>query len=221
MPAAGNFQKQPLIASLNEHAINKILAAIRQQGRSLPCSVVSVSGAIVTVAFQVNTKFPNGTTLTLPNVRIPVQTSRYVREPIKAGDLGFAVAADAYLGGMSGLGGGIADLSTRANLTALAFQPLGNAEWESADPNAVVIGQAASNGVRLQDATAAAVATVQPTGHTFTFAGGIIAMASDGITFSFGGHTISITTAGIILDGIVWLTHVHSDPQGGTTGPPE
>jgi hypothetical protein len=163
--------------------------------------VVSVNGAIVTIKFEVaNAPF------TLPQVTIPVATSVYVREPLKAGDKGVCVAADAYLGGVSGLGGGTADLTERANLTALAFQPLGSTSFPSVDANAVVIGQGASNGVRLQDGSGAAVLLVQPSG----------------ITMTFGGHTVVLNSTGFVIDGIVFETHRHSDVMNGgsDTGPP-
>ena len=135
---ADNVQKTPLGLSLNRFARSKALDQIAKTGRSLPCQVVSVKGSIVQVAFQVQQ--PAGWTQpTIPNVTISVAGSEYIRYPIQVGCKGFAIAADAYLGGMSGIGGGIATLTTPGNLTALVFQPIGNSGWSVVDPNTLVI----------------------------------------------------------------------------------
>lgn len=204
---ADNVQKTPLGLSLNRFARSKALDQIAKTGRSLPCQVVSIKGSIVQVAFQVQQ--PAGWTQpTIPNVTIPVAGSEYIRQPIQPGCKGFAIAADAYLGGMSGIGGGIATLTTPGNLTALVFQPIGNSGWFVVDGN--ILTQYGPGGVTLMDQ-----------GQT-TF----VKLVPGEITLSAGGHELVISSAGIVMDGIVFGTHVHqqgSDSHGDseqpTTGP--
>ena len=141
--AASNAQKTPFNRALTQIAQKQAGDADHLTGRALPCSVVSVSGAIITVKFEINSKF------TLPNVTIPLATSQYARYPIKAGDKGVAISADAYIGGISGLGGGTADLSTRANLTNLIFLPIGSKSWPAVAADQVTFS--APNGVLLKD----------------------------------------------------------------------
>lgn len=57
----------------------------------------------------------------------------YVRYPIVVGCKGVVFPADAYLGGVSGIGGGTADLALPANLSALVFFPVGNSGWAASE----------------------------------------------------------------------------------------
>lgn len=132
---SGNEQKTPLALTLNRFATQKAFDAIQLLGKALPASVTAVvSSGVVTVKFELKTKF------TLPSVTVPLAGSEYVRLPVQVGMKGFVVPAAAYLGGVSGLGGGTADLSLRANLSTLVFFPIGNSDWTpSEDPNALVL----------------------------------------------------------------------------------
>ena len=194
---ADNVQKTPIGLSINRHARTKALDAIQQRGQSLPCTVVSVRGSIVTVNFEISG--PG-----LPNVTVPVIGSEYIRLPIQPKDKGWVLAADAYLGGVSGLGGGIADLTQRANLTALVFSPIGNTGFSTVNGNAVTIY--GPDGVVLRDTNSQAVITLTP----------------GNINLSAGGHSIVISSAGVVIDGITFGTHYHTGVQtgGGDTGPP-
>nr|WP_245168500.1 hypothetical protein [Enterobacter roggenkampii] len=58
---------------------------------------------------------------------------------MQPGDKGIVIPADTYLGGVSGQGGGVADLTPPANLSALVYLPISNTEWESVDGNVVTI----------------------------------------------------------------------------------
>lgn len=115
-----------------------MLAAIQALGRSLPATVTSRTGSIVTVNFEIaNTP---SSPYTLPPVTMPMIGSEYLRLPIQPGCKGWVIPADAYLGGMSGLGGGTADLVMRANLSSLVWSPMGNKGWAaSEDDNAAVL----------------------------------------------------------------------------------
>lgn len=184
---ADNAQKTPYGLSQNRFARAKALEAIQQTSRSLPCVVTAVRGAIVTVSFQV-------TGVTLPNVTIPTIGSEYVRLPIQPGCKGWVLAADAYLGGVSGLGGGIADLTQRANLTALVFSPIGNSGWSSVDGNAVTIY--GPNGAVIRDSGSNSVVTITPSSIT---------MASNGNTLTLSAAGLVINApSGVIINGITW-----------------
>lgn len=198
---ADNVQKKPLGLSLNRHAAQAAMSAIQTRGKSLPCTVVKVSGATVEVAFQVQ----GG--VTLPNVTMPIQTSKYVREPLQVGDPGLAVAADFYLGGVSGLGGGTADLSQRGNLTTLTFMPVGNVHFSTTDANAVCI--AGPNGVALGTTGGGGASLVVGTSS-------LALSAPTEISFSAGGHTVTLNAAGLTIDGTVFALHEHTLTQPGT-----
>lgn len=138
MSDAGNYQKTPLARTLNAFAEKKIRGAMALLGNVLPAQIVSVSNSIVTVKFLLaaTTNSP----YTLPNVTVPIAGPEYVRMPTQIGDKGVVIPSDVYLGGVSGLGGGTADLSLQANLSSLIFLPIGNKNFSATDdPNAVVI----------------------------------------------------------------------------------
>jgi len=190
---------------------------VQQLGKCLPCSVVSVDGALITVKFEVKAD-----PLTLPHVKMPLFGPEYVRYPIQAGDKGFAIAADAYLGQMSGLGDGSADLSVQPNLSTLSFMPCGNKNWRSVDHDAVVIY--GPNGVVLQDAQQTCTITLTPSG----------------VTLALGSNPLTITASNVTLDSsgnlkvwgnVTWAqgstpttaeTHHHSGVTTGigSSGPP-
>jgi hypothetical protein len=174
---SNNSQKTPLARSLNKFAESKWNDAFQKIGKALPCSVVSVTGAIVTVKFEVTSKF------TLPNVTIPMVGAEYIRYPIQVGDKGLAFPADARLGGMSGIGGGVADLSLPGNLTPLVFLPFSNVGWSAVDSQAVTIY--GPNGVVLRDTGSHSKVVVTPSGIAMTTNGG------SGISMK-GGATIPI-----------------------------
>ena len=153
-----NAQKTHLAFSLNRLAEKKVYDAITATGRALPCSVVSVSGSIVTVSFQL-TNIP----YTLPNVTVPEFGPEYIRYPTQEGDLGVVFPIDTYLGGISGLGGGVADLSMRANLSSLVFFPVASKNWSApTDPNKIELYGPDGAILRTKDNTSAL--TVSETG---------------------------------------------------------
>lgn len=188
---SGNSQKTPMGQALIRHTQGRALDEIQKTGRSLPCTVTKVEGSIVTVKFEVTGP------QTIPNATMALIGSEYVRPPIQVGCRGMAVAVDANLGDMNGLGPGVADLSQRANLTALAFTPIGNTGWTEVDSNAVVIY--GPNGVVLRD---------QGSGTVLTLTGG-------GIHITTGGD--------VVVNTISALHHVHTNvqPGGGESGPPK
>lgn len=193
-----NSLKTPLAASLNSLAQRRALDAIQLTGKALPCSVVSVSGAIVTVKFEVTSTF------TLPQIAVPLFGPVYIRYPIQGGDKGMVIAADARLGGMSGLGGGTADLSAPGNLSALVFLPIGNTDWSSVDPNSVNIN--GPNGVVLRDTTTATTFILTPTS--------IAMVAVDEITMIVGSTKFDMTAAGITITGNLTVNGLITGTEG-------
>jgi hypothetical protein len=217
---SGNEFKKPI--SLTQPLVSRTATQNENQQRAqgLPCHVVNVvSSGIVTIAFDVvNAPY------TFPQVTVPVQTSQYERIPIQVGDKGWAVPADAYLGGASGLGGGTADLTRRGNLTTLAFQPLGNTSWPVVDLNAYVLN--GPNGVTLQDTGAINKLVLTPTGVALILtAGGVTITVPNGQTLTINGNLVvngMITVTGDVIIGpsaISFLGHYHEVPDG-ASGPP-
>ncbi|EJU5688652.1 hypothetical protein N4Y81_004716, partial [Salmonella enterica] len=148
--------------NMNNFADQKIAAAMQMAGKILPAEVVSQSGKMVTVTFLLR-DIP----YTLPQLTIPLFGPQYIRYPMQKGDKGIVIPADAYLGGVSGLGGGTADLTPPANLSALVFLPISNTEWENVDgqvltlygPEGVTIRDAKSNTTFLLTPESITIAT--------------------------------------------------------------
>lgn len=212
-----DFLKTPFGESINDFAIRRASDVIAALGRALPCSVVSVQrpGAIVTVKFELqNIPF------TLPQVRMPVLTSEYFRMPIQPGCRGMTVAADALLGGVSGLGGGVADLTQPSNLGALAFAPIGNDGFQAVDGNvATVYGP---GGVTLRTQDGQTQLRLSPGQVVITFAGGGQITITPGGGAAVSGMNVTVTGGDVIADGISLKNHRHTgvQPGGGNTGPP-
>ncbi|MGQ3662688.1 phage baseplate protein [Citrobacter braakii] len=176
-----NGQKFPFLKALNNtiHAATEDRAAI--EGRSLPCHVVTVTGQIVTVQFDM---LPDG--MQYPQVTIPIATFEYIRYPIQVGDKGVTVAADVSLRGISGLGTGIASRSLTLSLVPLFFVPLSNAGWTKEDPNKIVLY--GPDGAILKTADGASSITVEP-GRITEKADAIYLTAKD---IYLGGGTIHL-----------------------------
>lgn len=199
---ADNVQKIPFASSIQRFVETLILDHLQLKGQSLPCSVVAVSNSIVTVKFEVVSK------ISFPIVQVPQAISRYARPPTQIGDKGFVVAADVYLGGMSGLGGGVATYGEiQPNLTTLVFVPLSSTDTTKfpvlADPNAYHI--TGPNGAVIQDDGANSVVTISSTGITLAFGSNTLTINSSGITM----------TGTVTIDGRTFLTHEHSGVQAG------
>lgn len=177
-------QKKHFTESLREYVGWANANNQQNLGQALPCHVVFNAGPIVTVAFDITT----ANNATFPQVTCPVLESYYIRLPIQVGDKGIVLSANTLLGGISGLGGGLADFNTTPpNLSALVFIPVGNANWNSVNPNAVVI-TAPNSGPIILDATSV-VAT-----QNFSAGNGLTG------TFTSGtGQTIQVT-GGIITN---------------------
>jgi hypothetical protein len=188
-----NEQKTPLARTLPLFVGQTALGEILKAGLALPGHVLSVTGQIVTVAFDV-------TGLSLPQVTMPVAGSVYVQLPIQAGDKGVALPASVFLGGVSGLGTGTADIAVQeGNLSSLIWVPVSNTAWDSGAPTSVVI--AGPGGVILKNTAGTTIATL--TGTTITLSG------QDTVTVEVGGVSVVITSSGVTIAGYDFASHTH------------
>lgn len=185
---------QPNLAKL---AINRAAQAIQSTGRSLPCHVTKVNGSMVTVAFEVD-----ATPWTLPEVTIPKAESPWIRMPTQVGDKGYTVPADAYLGGVSGLGGGVASLTSVGNLSALVFVPLSNSNAPPIDQDAAQVQGPNGAIIRTTTGTTSQIVTDQ-NGTTVTFGNTSIVTNGTEIVLTAGGNSITINSSGIAFHGAV------------------
>lgn len=161
--------------NLNKIATNRALSAIANTGRALPCSVIAVDGSIVRVKFEAQRTLDATTNppkmLTLPPITLPKAESQWLRAPTQVGDFGITVPADTYLGGVSGLGGGVADLSLDyGNLTTLVWVPIGNTAFP-ATPNADQAWINGPEGVVISDAAQTIMLIIDKASGTIQMAG--------------------------------------------------
>lgn len=193
--AEHEYSKLWLQDALNKTATGRAQAAIAQSGgRALPCTVTAVMGSIVTVTFETTGIW------TLPPLTLPKAESQWLRAPTQIGDKGLTIPADTYLGGISGLGDGVADLTKQyGNMTTLVWVPVGavafipmpdpNKPWVNGPAGAVMSDTAqtasvitAKNFVQITTADGSMTITVDNT------------EAGDGvITIDCFGNTIVVT----------------------------
>jgi hypothetical protein len=190
-----SYLKNWLQKTQNQQAINRALQIMQTKGYALPCRVVSVSGSIVTVAFEIQDD-----TLTIPQVTIPKAESQWIRTPTQIDEYGVTLPADAYLGGISGLGGGTANMTRRGNLSSLVYVPCANKSYPSVNPNVAYIAGPAGAVIQTQDGTSSVVVN------------------DSGITLTFGSKVVSLSNAGFTIDGILFDSHKHLYSPG--TGAP-
>lgn len=218
-----NTQKTPFQRVLNRIIEGRTSDILSLLGKSLPASVESIdaTGTIVTCKFQVQTD------LTLPTVTVPVFGPEYIRYPIQAGCKGVLFAASTVLGGVSGLGNGLAPLTTPSNLSGLVFFPVGNSNFSNTDdPNFTVIY--GPDGTIIRAASGTAKITVKKDEIDFVWSTFSMTMNSTGLvinapvmfdqnvsgsagTVNFGSTNI-VTTGNINAAGITGSATV----SGGT-----
>lgn len=132
--------KIPLPRSLDKIAQQRSNDPTALAGKDWPCEVVEVTGQIVKVKFLVQSPF------NVNQSTMPIDTGINDWVPVKIGTQGVAKSADVYLGGVSGLGGGTANLVRRSNLSMLVFHPVSNKAWKPpsvqgvADQNTRAVG---------------------------------------------------------------------------------
>ncbi len=198
-----DYETLSLQQKLNRAAHNKAVAAIQQTGRALPCSVTAVNGSFVTVRFEVQGAY------TLPPLTLPKAEGAWLRSPTQPGDVGLTLPADASLGGISGLGSGVAQLGTNeGNLGTLVWVPVA-ATGFSAPPRSGIAWANGPHGARIGDSANVAYVDANPDIGT--------------VTIHAGGQTWTFTSMGLTLaTGIVAELHAHGGVRGGPddTGPP-
>ncbi|MHB1310554.1 MAG: hypothetical protein ACYC3L_00960 [Gemmatimonadaceae bacterium] len=222
-----NAEKLWFQDSLNRVAIARASDAIERLGAALPCRVVAVSGSIVTVTFEVNSQW------TLPNVTLPKAEGPWIRSPTQVGDYGLTVPADAYLGGISGLGGGVATMTQRGNLTALVWVPVAATGFSGVNVNAAYVS--GPQGAVIQDEAGHNIAVISSDGTITLTAATVIALNAPTIQLNGeitqGAGTLGsaatfigpiTVTNNVTAAGISLQTHVHSGVTtgGGDTGAP-
>lgn len=162
---ADNAQKNWLPDTLNRFGQKKAWEAIQQLGKALPASIASVlrpGVPVVQVKFELV-----AAPFTIPNVTCPVFGPQWIRMPLQVGMKGVVFPIDTYLGGVSGIGGGDAQLGvTPGNLSSLVFFPIGNANWEASEaPTSVVIY--GPDGVIIRNVAKTISMTLSDTGIVF------------------------------------------------------
>lgn len=219
-------QKLNFGRNMNRFAEKKLEDALQKVGKILPARVVKQDGRMVTVAFELR-----DTPFVLPQVTVPLFGPQYIRYPMQPGDKGIVIPADTYLGGVSGLGGGIADLTPPDNLSSLLFLPISNTEWEGVDgqvvtiygPEGVTIRDTGSNTTFLL--TPDSITIVTPTQFKVTV-GSTVFTLTDGM-WSLTGEAGKLqdgtasTSPAIMHEGwkslVSWCnSHVHSNGNGGS-----
>lgn len=217
--------------NMNQFTDRKIQDALEVSGKILPATVVKKSGNMITLSFNLaNIPF------TLPQVTIPIFGPQYIRYPMQPGDRGIVIPADTYIGGVSGQGGGTADLTPPANLSALVFLPISNTEWDSVDgdvltlygPEGVTIRDSGSNTTFLL--TPDAITIAAPTQFKVTVGDSVLTLTQG--TWSLTGIAGNLqdseasTSPAIMHAGwsslVLWLnSHAHTNGNGGgNTGGP-
>lgn len=176
-------QKKPLSRALPRTIAQGVKDGQQLAGQAWPCHVVSVQGAIVTVAFDVSTD------ATLPQVTCPIAESFYVMLPVQAGDTGVVLAAGARLGGVTELGAGLAPTVLPSNLGGLIFIPLGRKSWALPDANAVLIQ--GPNGAIIRTIDGTVNATLNESEIALNWKGLTVVINSSGITLTASQNTVN------------------------------
>ncbi|HCU0656825.1 hypothetical protein J8995_29360 [Klebsiella quasipneumoniae subsp. quasipneumoniae] len=218
-------------SSMNRFTERKIENALQKSGKVLPASVVKQTGNMITVSFELR-DIP----YVLPQVTIPLFGPQYIRYPMQPGDKGIVIPADTYIGGVSGQGGGTADMTPPANLSALVFLPISNTEWQGVDgqvvtvygPEGVTLRDSGSNTTFLLKPDSIAIST--PDSFTVTVGGTVFSLT--GSKWSLSGEagnlqdSVASTSPAIMHAGwqslLAWLnSHEHSNGNDGNdTGGP-
>ncbi|MXF49698.1 hypothetical protein GR294_24720 [Raoultella sp. Lac2] len=218
-------------SSMNRFTERKVDNALQKAGKILPVSVVKQNGKMITVAFELR-DIP----YVLPQVTIPLFGPQYIRYPMQPGDKGIVIPADTYIGGVSGQGGGVADMTPPANLSSLVFLPISNTEWQDVDgqvvtvygPEGVTLRDSGSNTTFLLKPDSIAIST--PDSFTVTVGGTVFALTGSKWSLSGdAGHlqdSVASTSPAIMHAGweslVAWLnSHEHSNGNDGNdTGGP-
>ena len=219
-------KKLNFAGNMNNFAANKIAQAQLMAGKVLPAAVVERNGNMVVIQVLLR-----NVPYVVPHLTVPLFGPEYIRYPMQPGDKGILIPADTYLGGISGLGGGTADLTPPANLSALTFLPISNTEWEGVDPN--VLTMYGPEGVTLRDSGSNTTFLLTPdsitivTPEQFKVTVGSTAFTLTGNSWALTGQSGTIqdsdasTSPSIMHTGwkslLEWAnSHRHSNGNGGS-----
>lgn len=202
----------------NDLAVQRAKEAIQQLGHALPCRVTAVAGALVTVAFEVDS-----TPWVLPQITIPKAESNWVRMPTQVGDTGITVPADTYIENIVGSATATPKITVQpGNLSALVFLPVSRKPSPPQDQNAAIVQ--GPNGFIGQTTTGTASSVITDTsGTTITFGSTTLVINASGVTIAVGGVSYSFTATAATFDGVNFTTHTHGgvQPGSGSTGAPQ
>ncbi|HFK4064875.1 TPA: hypothetical protein ACG1UU_002279 [Kluyvera ascorbata] len=219
-------KKLNFAGNMNNFAANKIAQAQLMAGKVLPAAVVERNGNMVVIQVLLR-----NVPYVVPHLTVPLFGPEYIRYPMQPGNKGILIPADTYLGGISGLGGGTADLTPPANLSALTFLPISNTEWEGVDPN--VLTMYGPEGVTLRDSGSNTTFLLTPdsitivTPEQFKVTVGGTAFTLTGNSWALTGQSGTIqdsdasTSPSIMHTGwkslLEWAnSHRHSNGNGGS-----
>ena len=183
-----DYDKIWLQNTLNAVGIARAAEAIQQTGAALPCRVVSVSGSLVTVVFEITTA-----PWILPQITIPKLESQWIRTPTQVGDFGLTIPADVYISAISGQGGNTPDMTRPGNLAALGWLPVGSTAFPAVNINAAYVSGPEGAVIQTED------------GST------VITANANGVTIVACGKTWTFNESGFTMStGKVAETHIHS-----------
>ena len=182
---ADNALVTPLVYHGEQAITSRTQDKQQQTPQQIPATIVSTSGGLATVKAEMHGNF------TIPQTQYPIAGySEWFRPPVVNGDKGWLVSADYYLGGQSGLGGGVANFRGRANLTNMVWQPISEKSFSSNntwDNQAFLI--AGPNGAKIMDAAGNAIVQVDVTNkkiivnpHNTQY---MVYLGGDGVTGSY------------------------------------
>jgi phage baseplate assembly protein gpV len=205
-----DFIRKPIATSLNANQQGAASQAVKRQTRAWPCTVVSVSGSIVTVNFEVQSQW------TVQHMTMPLFGPEYIRYPIQPGCKGYAMPADTTLGNMSGLGPATPpDLSQPPNLTSLVFMPIGGTYFAApVDPNKIELYGPA--GFVIHDTASHSVIT--GTTSEITIVRGSTTITMDGANVNITGTNVTINGTDITLNGATTINGTLSQGLGSSGG---
>lgn len=211
-------RKLPIFSNLVATAQQQAQRNEHMTGRCMPASVVSVDGRIVTVNFEVKSDF------NLMQLEVPLFGSEYIRTPIQKGCMGFVISSDYYMGGISGLGAGVATLAKQGNLSNLVFFPVGNAGWDNADPDTLTLYGV--SGVEIMDKQGGkSLISIKEDGITMTNGSSTASITSDSATVSYGDNSVKADNSGVsitgtlTINGMAFTAHTHTNGnEGSPTG---
>lgn len=167
--------------------------------RSMPATVVSMSGSIATVNFEIDSGFA------IPQIQVPVLGAEYIRQPLQKGCKGVVLSSDYYIGAMSGLGPGTATLAKRGNLSNLIFVPIGNSNFSSYDGSQLTLYGV--DGVKIINKDGGSSSLLVQEGS--------ITLSNGQSSITIDGGNVSITGT-LTINGQAYLSHTHTNGNGGS-----